>query len=384
MVFGSSFGSGTISFLIFSMLLTYALGSAGVLRAIALFFIDNPLSRRNKYTLLGGYLLAMLVIGSVIAPTTLFVLFFGIAEEMFFLMKMEKGDPFARGMMAGTGFFASISCAMTPIAHTFPIMALGYYETATGNIISYGEYMRLSLPICLLIALAAYILICFVVRKAEINPELSFERGGKWTAKQLVSLLVFLAVVVCWLVTGIFPESFPALNSLGAAFPAIVGCAVLAALGVLDVKKGMSSGVSWSAILLCAATLAFGKVLTMESFGITELISSASSAVMSRVAPMLFVIAFSLILTNMISNIVTTTLAFNIFVPMFIASGAADPVRATIAIGIAASLAYALPSSIAHIALAGSSGWASSRDMIKYGAILIIISLFVMLLIFGI
>ena len=377
-VISASFGSSTIVFLIFSMVLTYGLSATGVLRRIALLFIDNPLAKKNQYTLLGGYLLSMLVIGSFIAPTTLFVLFFGIVEEMYSLLHLEKGDPFARGLMIGTGFFASISCAMTPIAHTFPIMALGYYETATGNTISYIDYMKYSLPIGLILAVFAYLILCFVVRKGSASTGLSFEKPGKWQGKEIFALIVFLLVVVAWLIVGIWPKTFVRLNALGTAFPAIVGCAVLAASGCLNVKDGFTKGVSWSAILLCAATLALGKVLTMEEYGITPLITQSMESVLTGAHPMIMVIIFAVVLTNIISNIVTTTLSFNIFVPMFLATGMADPVIATVAIGIGASLAYALPSSIAHIALAGSSGWASSKDMMKWGAVMIVLSLLVM------
>ena len=39
----AAFGNTTIWFLIFSMILTYALSSSGVLRRIAIYFVDNPL-----------------------------------------------------------------------------------------------------------------------------------------------------------------------------------------------------------------------------------------------------------------------------------------------------------------------------------------------------
>mgnify|MGYP003295874699 FL=1 len=110
--------------------------------------------------------------------------------------------------------------------------------------------------------------------------------------------------------------------------------------------------------------------------GIIPLISSLFVNV--NPASILFIIvAFTIILTNLISNIVTTTLSYNLFVPMIMASGMVSPVIATILIGICASLAYALPSSIAHIALAGSSGWATANDMMKYGTILGIISIII-------
>jgi len=376
LIYNASFGSGTIVFLIFSMLLTYGLSETGILRRIALWFINNPVAKKNKYTFIGFYFLSMLIIGSVIAPTTLFILFYGIANEIYDCMELRKGDQLAKVMMIGTGFFASISCAITPIAHTFPIMALGFYETATGTAISYTEYMKYSLPIGIILAIAAYILLITTL-KGEWDIKVNFTLP-KISIKEIIATIIFILVILAWIITGIWPTTFAKLNSLGTAFPAIIGCALLACFGCLNIKQGMSKGVSWSAILLCSATLALGKVLTIEAFGINTLIIN----VLGTEINMLLVILFSVILTNIISNIVTTTLAFNIFVPAMIAGTVSQsPVVATIAIGIGASLAYALPSSIAHIALVGSSGWASSKDMMRYGAAMIVISILVMVVI---
>lgn len=371
-IFTSSFGNNTIMFLIFSMLLTYGLNQTGILKRIALLFINNPIAKKNSYSFIGFYFLSMLIIGSFIAPTTLFILYFGIATEIFNCMGWEKGDPISRRMMVGTGFFASISCAMTPIAHTFPIMALGFYENTVGTAISYGEYLKYSLPIGLILGIAAFGLLCIKLPKLNnINYSYTLE---KISTKEILSLIVFIFVILWWIIVGIFPSTFTKLNALGTAFPAMIGCIIMAILGCLNVKEGMSKGVSWSSILLCAATLSLGAVLKMDEFGILPLITS----IIGNNVSMLLIICFAVILTNIISNIVTTTLSFNIFIPILIASGLINPAVATIAIGIGASLAYALPSSIAHIALAGGSGWATSKDMLKYGIIMVIISIAVM------
>jgi sodium-dependent dicarboxylate transporter 2/3/5 len=309
------------------------------------------------------------------APTVTFVLFFGLVKEIYDLLKLCPGDKMARNLMIGTGFFASISCAMTPIAHTFPLMALGYYEAATGVAISYFAFMQLSIPICLLIAVAAYLLLIKGIDKKFDFNSLHFERTN-WTWQEIVALIVFIGVVICWLVVGIWPTTFVALNALGTIWPALVGIIILMACGILNIKEACSKGVAWPAILLCGTTLALGKYIAATEYGIIPLISSLFVNV--NPASILFIIiAFTIILTNLISNIVTTTLSYNLFVPMIMASGMVSPVIATILIGICASLAYALPSSIAHIALAGSSGWATANDMMKYGTILGIISIII-------
>lgn len=375
-VFSSAFGNTTIWFLIFSMALTYALSSSGVLRRIALYFIDNPIAKKNSYWFMGLYFLAILVLGSFMAPTVTFVLFFGLVKEIYDLLKVEPGNKLARNMMIGTGFFASISCALTPIAHTFPLMALGYYEASTGAVIPYTQYMAYSVPVCLLISVVAYILLTLGVKKDFDFSNVSFVKS-KWTGKEIFASIVFLAVVACWLVVGIWPTAFATLNALGTVWPALIGVVVLAATGILNVKEAFSKGVAWPAIILCGATLAIGKYLTADEYGIITYVSQLFANI-NPVHILFIVAAFAVVLTNLMSNIVTTTVSYNLFVPMILATSMVSPELATILIGVGASLAYALPSSIAHIALAGSSGWANAKDMAKYGAIMVIVSVLIM------
>lgn len=375
-VITAAFGNTTIWFLIFSMMLTYALSSSGVLRRIALYFVDNPLAKKNSYWFMGFYFLAILVLGSFMSPTVTFILFFGLVKEIYSLLELQPGDKMARNMMIGTGFFASISCAMTPIAHTFPLMAIGYFEGIMGTTISYAQYMAYSLPVCLLIAAIACVLLMLGIKKDFDFTKVSFTKS-KWTFNEVIATLVFIAVVICWLVVGIWPTAFAALNALGTVWPAMIGVFVLAAAGILNTKEALSKGVAWPAIILCGATLALGKYITAEEYGIITYVSQWFANIDGAYI-LLIVAAFAVVLTNLISNIVTTTVAFNLFVPMIIATGVISPVMATIIIGVGASLAYALPSSIAHIALAGSSGWANAKDMMKYGIVMIIASVLIM------
>ena len=375
-IISSSFGNSTIWFLIFSMVLTYGLSSTGVLRRIAIYFINNRFAKKNSYWFMGCYFLSILILGSFMAPTVSFVLFFGLVQEIYNLLSLEQGNGFAKRLMVGTGFFASISCALTPIAHTFPLMALGYYEASTGEIISYFEYMKYSIPVCLIIAVFAYLLLAIKIDKNFDFTKVSFQQT-KWTGKEIFASIVFIGVIICWLITGIWPDTFAWLNALGTVWPAMIGVAILAAGRALNIKEAITKGVAWPAILLCASTFALGNLITADEYGIITYVSNLFANIDMGI--ILFIIAaFAVILTNFISNIVTTTVSYNLFVPMIIASGAVSPILATIVIGVGASLAYALPSSIAHIALAGSSGWATAKDMAKYGFPLMIISILIM------
>jgi len=52
-----------------------------------------------------------------------------------------------------------------------------------------------------------------------------------------------------------------------------------------------------------------------------------------------------------------------------------NPVLSTILIGIGASMAYATPPSIAHVALAAGSGYCDSKDMLISGGATAIVSI---------
>lgn len=379
-IFTNSFGNTTIMFLIFSFLLTYSLSETGVLKRVALSFINNPIAKRNIWCFIGFYFLSILFLGSFTAPTTIFILFYGITQEIYKILNLNQGDKLARNMMIGTGFLASISCAMTPIAHTFPLMALGYFQASTGNIISYISYLKYGLPIGIILGIITFILLSYNIKNEYNLKEINFEKIP-WSQKEIISSLVFICVVFIWLIIGIWPKTFVTLASLGTVWPAMIGCIILSLTGCLNISQGFSKGISWTAILLCAATLSLGSILKMEEFGILAAINSFLNPILINTNILLLIIILTVVLTNLISNIVTTTISYNLIVPFLLTSNLFNPIVATIFIGIGASLAYALPSSIAHIALAGSSGWATSKDMFKYGSVMIVISIITMFII---
>ncbi|HUM61405.1 MAG TPA: SLC13 family permease, partial [Clostridia bacterium] len=57
-----------------------------------------------------------------------------------------------------------------------------------------------------------------------------------------------------------------------------------------------------------------------------------------------------------------------------------DAQTVAILVGMCASLAFATPPAIAHIALAAGSDWAGPGDMLRYGGALAVISIPVVLI----
>lgn len=374
-VMSASLGNNTIAFLIFSCILTYALSSSGFLRRAALWFVNSKIGQKSHWHFAFMYFLSILIIGSFIAPTVLFVLYFALAKEIYEVCSLKEDSSFAKMLMIGTAIFTSISCAMTPIAHTFPLMAIGFYETATGEIISWGKYMLIGIPVGILLSAFVFGILYLGFKKkiaAEGFNAFKLAPMGKVSLIEKESIIVFGLVVVLWLIMGIAPNLIPGLKEATTTAPPMFGIVILCALGALNFKEAITKGVPWQSIILCAATLVIGKYLTSADFGITNYFASLVAPLTinaSAFSLILIVVAFAIIMTNLMSNIVTTTVAYNILTPIIITTGLINPQLSTILIGMAASLAFATPPAIAHIALAAGSGYADSKDMLKYGGL---------------
>lgn len=378
-VMSSSLGNNTIAFLIFSCILTYALSATGLLRRIALWFINTPIAKKSPWAFAAMYFISILIIGSFIAPTVLFVLYFALVKEIYDLNGLEKGNNYARMLMIGTAIMTSISCAMTPIAHTFPLMAIGFYESATAETINWIDYMKIGIPAGLIVASLSFGLLWlgFKNKIKDIQIKAS-ENVASISRQEIIALVVFLIVVLMWMISGLFPTWIPILKAWTTTIPPIFGIVILCTCGILKFNDAIKNGVPWTAIILCSATLAVGKWLTSEDLGITAALGGLiSSSIQTPTAfGMIFVIvAFAIIMTNLMSNIVTTTVAYNLLTPIVIATGVISPVLSTILIGISASMAYATPPAIAHVALAAGSEYCDLKDMLKYGGIITIISI---------
>ena len=378
-VMSNSLGNNTIAFLIFSCALTYALSTTGLLRRVALWFVNTPIAKKSPWAFAAMYFVSILVIGSFISPTVLFVLFFALAKEIYSINNLNKGNDYARMLMIGTAIMTSISCAMTPIAHTFPLMAIGFYESATGEVINWIDYMMIGVPSGLLAAAATFAVLWLGFRKkiGSIYIEAS-ENTAKISRNEIVALVVFLIIVAMWMISGLFPTWIPILKTWTTTIPPMLGVIALCLFGIFNFNDAIKNGVPWTAIILCSATLAVGKWLTAAELGITDAIGAAMSNMLgtpNSIGLIFAIVAFAIIMTNLMSNIVTTTVAYNLLTPIVIATGVISPVLSTILIGIGASMAYATPPSIAHVALAAGSEYCDSKDMLKYGGIVTIISI---------
>lgn len=365
-ILSSSFGNSTFAFLLFTFMCTYAVGQTSFVKRCAIGFITNRLASKGSWWFITIYCLSVLLIGMVMSPVVLFVIYMPILNSVCSELKLEKSDKLANTLILGTLF----SCA-----------------------ISYAHYMAEAIPVGLISFVAMLAIFRFILRpdtaklrelnaenlKADLKP---MEKREKWIVG------IFFAVVVAWVMPeflkGVLPGVASFFSARGTTFPPMIGAIAMFMISIdgkplLNFKEAMSKGVQWGGLVMAAATLAIGSAMTNADIGLTAWLSGAIEPVLTGLNPVLIVLVFAVwtyIMTNACSNMVTVTVVCAVALPICLASGGALNAASMAAmIGMGASYAFVLPPAHPNVALAIGTGWTNTSQVVKYGLPLMVIAL---------
>ena len=392
-VIASSYGNSTFVFLLFTFILTYAFSKTTYINKIAYFFINSRLSRKNLTSFICCYFGSILLIGSIISPTVLFFVYLPILEKIYDLLNIKKGDKLANVLMVGTVLMCGISSGMTPIAHAFPIIAMGLYEEMYLTTISYTTYMTIGVIVGLLTAIVSIIIFKLYLRNYKLqitnnNIDLNVE---EYNGEKII-LCVFCLCILLWILpsiittilsNGIIYNIFNIIKSYGIVMPPLIGVVVLAIYHkdgkpLLNINDAMVNGVSWPSLIICAATLALGSALTNTDIGITSFITNELTPILSNYSVITMVFIFCLwagIQTNLSSNLVTASLVTTACLAITRNIDGINIIGLVILIGMLSSFSFATPSAMPCVAIAISSEYTTSKHIMIFGFLIIFIAI---------
>lgn len=379
-VFASSFGSETFIFLLFTFICTYALSKTSYVRKIAISFVTSSIAKKGPWALATSFLASVLIIGCFMSPTVLFFIMLPILEEILSILDVKKGEKYGSMLMIGLVTCTSLSSGMTPIAHVFPVIAI---KTLAEHSINFGAYMGVMIPAGILVFIAMMLIFKFMMKpntdKFKALSKSDFSENIQSTKSEKITLLIFIAVVILWvspsLIKGFMPGTATFIESYGIAIPPMLATIALCLIKIddkplLSLNEAMTKGVSWPSMIMTAAALAMSAALGSEAIGLTTFIASAMSSFTSNVNPTLFVFIFVLwaaLQSNVSSHIVTSKLVSSVAVPVALASTVVNPAAIAYVIGFVASSGSSTPPSMPYVAVAGSSGWTDTKDLMNYG-----------------
>jgi di/tricarboxylate transporter len=216
-----------------------------------------------------------------------------------------------------------------------------------------------------------------VLNKFKKNPDFFVLTNSfpldKFFPKKMPYALGFFFLSICLVIFNIFPISVGLL----------IGAVGMIATGVLSTDRAYDA-VSWKTIFFVAGVMPLGVML--EATGTNQWLISLvnpDNIVMSNWLIQLVLIVISSILSLVISNVGTTVLLVPIAVELAYAIGA-DPRIYALAVALAASNSFIIPTHQVNALIAGPGGY-SSYDFQKFGVgmtIIFILILFITLQVF--
>ena len=297
----------------------------------------------------------------------------------------KKAKGFLMLLVIGIAYSASLGGMATVMGSGSNAVAVSFL--AEIQPFSFLQWMVYGVPAFVLIFPITWILILRLIKvevehiDVEIVRQQLKEMGPLSQAERELSI-VMVVTIILW-VGGSFLEPALGLPStlLAPAMVAIMAVSYIAIRGIINWED--VQGVSWGIFFMIGAGLALGAALIRT--GATDWIAQLISPLVSGpplIISLLLLIFLSALLTNVMNN---TTIAA-VFVPILISLALTDPtlnpVLMVLAVTLATTFGYSLPSASGRMALVGASGIIEPRDMMRYGLITTLISALILGLFF--
>lgn len=419
------FGSSTIFTFIGAFILAQAMLKHGIARRFAFRILALPrvgTSTTGVILAFGGITCALSAFVSntatvaMLLPTALGILAViaklmqerGIVAEDFDPLRLKVGA----AIMLMLAYGASVGGLLTPIGSPPNLIGRAQIEEATGERISFAQWVGTALPICLLMFVALAVVLLMLnrpeIRRIDgVADYVASQRAemGPLSRAEKNTLIAFGITVALWITPGIVAlvagndsDAYAAISDrLDEGVVAVLGASLLFLLPVDWPKREYTlrwrdaAQIDWGTIILFGTGIIFGVLL--RTTGLAETLGTSASDALGLSSGVTITI-FAVLLAVIVSETTSNTASASVVVPIVIAvaSGAGvDPLVPALAATFAASFGFMLPVSTPQNAVVYGSGAVSITTMIRsgisfdvLGAALILIGMPVMVAVIGI
>ncbi len=296
-------------------------------------------------------------------------------------------------MLIAVVMAASFGFATTPFKGALTGL-LGNYAKVTGAPIEYLSFMAISVPVSLA-GLAVIILSMRFIFRPDIAllKDVNVEMFNKKPLPPMnlrqkamtAALIVFIIWVLC---PPLLPDS-PIKQILTAsqnAIPVLIiaVCCFLKVEGkpLVNFNAIAAKYMIWPVVLIVGSAMTIGNALTDEATGITVLLKSVLTPVFEGKSPLIFTVAcvtIACILTNVCNNMVVGMLLIPIIHVFSMEIGASAAVITSLSMYMVCIAVVTPAASTTSAILHGNSTWMNTGEIYKYGIIMTVLSLIIVL-----
>lgn len=400
----SSYANSVVFLFMGGFILALALEKHNLHQRIALYLIKFTGTSGNG--IIAGFMLATAFISMWISNTATAIMMLPIALSITQLFNSELSNAdvpdahyrnFSVGLMLSIAYSSSIGGIATIIGTPPNVVLAGLFNETYHRDITFLEWIKVALPIAVIILLLCYMLITRVIfpnhlKNVEGSGELiarKLRELGGFSRAEILVLGIFFLTSFCWifrpyvnewLLVWFGEETYRAV--LDDATIAMGGGLLMFSVPVNLKKQEFilawedTKRLPWGILILFGGGICLAR--SLEDAQLIQLIGSyLAGQGKIQLWLLITILAFiSIFLTELMSNVALTT----IFVPVVFGLAEAfgyDPLTLAMPVTFAASCAFTLPVSTPPNAVMFAGGYVRLYDMVKAGVVLNIISLII-------
>lgn len=386
--FLSGFGNDTLLFALFIFLFAAVVDQTGITKFIATWIIHCKWAQGNPWTLSLMILLAAYILSALVSLMAATIITWRIFYKICDRYRIEMKEKYATLMLIGIAYASMVGYGLFPFKLMSGII-LSAYGQLSGSSVDFLTYSFIAFTLGML-AIFTFLLLCRFVFKPDVSAlAVQTHTTGyqeHLSGYQKVVLALLLALIVTMFLPSILPESWllsQILRQMGntGIMVFFVGITVFLrhqGKPFIDLTFIASKGIVWNVIFLLSAAMPISVALTSEGTGIKAFISQTMTPLFAGRDPLFFSVLLLIlvgVMASLIYNIVTGVVIYPIAYTFMVELGA-DAQALTILLAFMINIALLAPASGSLVALMHSNKeWLSSLDVYKYGAILLLLTL---------
>lgn len=379
-VFLNGFGNDTYLFVFFLLVFAAILNESGLSKTIAYRLVAMKSAHGRPWMLSLLILVAAYLIGMLISCTPGILIPWAIVYTICDVVGYTKKDAWPKVMVVGIVLAACLGNAALPFK-PLSLQMMASLSTTTGITIDYASFTVFALVMSFLI-LVGYWLLCKFLFRVDVSPlkAASVDFGTvEFTARQkqlcafLVALFVFL-FIPSFLPDGTASAFF---TRLGSTAVVVVILVVMAFMRKKDgaeyasISNAIKTGVPWETLILLAFVMVISTALTVTGNGVKEGLSLVLDPILGSADGFMFTVILIVVAavgTQVLGNLIYGLMLMPI-VCVYGAATGADLSLLTVALCVVLNAALFLPSASPLAGLLhGNSEWVSAKDIYKYSA----------------
>lgn len=418
------FGSSTIFTFIGAFILAQAMLKHGVARRFAFRILSLPGVGHSTVGVILAFGVITCLLSAFVSNTATVAMLLptaiGILSVIAKLLQ-KRGDVEAdfdpqrlrvgAAIMLMLAYGASVGGLLTPVGSPPNLIGRGLIEEATGERISFGQWMVMAIPICsLMFVMLAFLLLRLnkpeIKRIDGVAEYVAGERAklGSLSRAEKNTLIAFGITVTLWILPGIVAlisgtesQVYEFVSDrLDEGVVAVFGAALLFLFPTdwkereFTLRWSDAAKIDWGTIILFGTGIIFGSLIA--DTGLAETIGKSINDALglSSIVPItIFAVILAIIVSETTSNTASAAVVVPIVIPVAVAAGV-NPFVPALAATFAASFGFMLPVSTPQNAIVYGSGVVRITTMIRSGiafdiagAILIILLLPLMVSVLG-